>query len=220
MALKAVLFDMDGVIVDTEPLHKKAFFKVFEDLDLKITPEYFSTFTGESTKNVCKRLVEENNLSVEPDFIMNKKREYFKYFFDHDQEFDLLPGVRELFEVYYQSNIKMILASSASMNTINWVFEKFGIANYFLAKISGDELKESKPNPEIFNLAAQLANTSNEECMVIEDSAKGILAAHRASIFCAAYKSKNTKFQDYSLANIVVNEFSELEPEKLTKYFQ
>ncbi|PID93424.1 MAG: ABC transporter ATP-binding protein, partial [Bacteroidetes bacterium] len=117
------------------------------------------------------------------------------------------------------NGIKMVLASSASMDTITWVFEKFDLNPYFLGKISGADLKESKPNPEIFLKASALANEPIENCMVIEDSTNGILASHRAGIFCAAYKSEHSVLQDYSKANIVVDEFSELEVEKMAKYF-
>lgn len=220
MSLKAVLFDMDGVIVDTEPLHTKAYYRVFEHLGLNITDEYFATCTGESTKNVFARLIQNFDLSHEISDLVNLKRQYFKQLFDEDRSFDLLPGVEDLFKAYRENNIELVLASSASMNTIKWVFDKFDLTQYFKAKISGDELKASKPHPEIFNIAAQLADCKKHECMVIEDSTNGILAAHRAEIFCAAYRSKNTHQQDYSLANMVVDSFDELHPLKMEKYFQ
>ncbi len=220
MALKAVLFDMDGVIVDTEPLHKKAYYQVFEDLKIEVTPELYESFTGFSTRKVCTTLKNHFDLPLEVDEISAQKRSYFKHYFDNDTEFDLLPGVRELFESYRQEGITLILASSASMNTINWVLEKFEIGFYFKAKVSGDELAESKPNPEIFNIAAQLSGKDKSECMVIEDSTNGILAAHRAGIFCAAYQSFHSKGQDYELANIVVDDLRKLKPELLETYFK
>ena len=113
----------------------------------------------------------------------------------------------------------MVLASSAHMNTINWVFEKFDLEKYFIAKISGADLKESKPHPEIFDLAAELSGELKENCMVIEDSTNGIIAANRAEIFCAAYQSEHSKMQDYHLANILVKEFSDLEVQKVSKFF-
>jgi beta-phosphoglucomutase-like phosphatase (HAD superfamily) len=104
------------------------------------------------------------------------------------------------------------------MNTINWVFDKFDIGKYFMGKISGADLEESKPNPEIFIKASQIA-VEPENCMVIEDSTNGIIASHRANIFCAAYKSEHSKLQKYDLANIVVSDFSDLEISKIQQYF-
>lgn len=219
MPLKAVLFDMDGVIVDTEPLHHKAYFNTFKDLNIHVTDELYATFTGYSTKKVCNTLIEKFNLDISPEEIAAIKRKYFKHYFDTDQDFDLIPGVRELIMHYYQEGIKLVLASSASLNTIHWVFEKFDLERYFIGKISGAELTESKPHPEIFLKAAEIAQESKENCMVIEDSTNGILAANRAGIFCAAYRSEHSALQDYHLADILVSDFSELETSKIQKYF-
>ncbi|MFT3919766.1 HAD family hydrolase [Cloacibacterium sp.] len=219
MPLKAVLFDMDGVIVDTEPLHRKAYFNTFKDLNIAVSEEFYTSLTGTSTKKSTQMIKDEFNLDVLPEEIAASKRKYFKHYFDTDPEFDLLPGVRELIVHYFENGIKLVLASSASMNTINWVFEKFDLEKYFMGKISGADLEESKPNPEIFIKASQIADESRESCMVIEDSTNGIIASHRANIFCAAYKSEHSKLQKYDLANIVVSDFSDLEISKIQQYF-
>lgn len=219
MPLKAVLFDMDGVIVDTEPLHRKAYFKTFNDLGIDVSEELYASFTGASTKRVCDTLIQEFNLKQTYEEIAKTKRDYFKEYFYNDEEFDLISGVRELIQHYYDNRIKLILASSATMTTINMVFEKFELEPYFSGKISGADLKESKPHPEVFLLAAEMANEPVENCMVIEDSTNGILASHRANIFCAAYRSPHSKNQDYTLANIVISDYAELELDKISKYF-
>lgn len=210
---------MDGVIVDTEPLHRKAYFKTFNQLEIEVSEDLYTSFTGASTKRVCETLINEFNLSHTHEDITTIKRTHFKDYFYNDEDFDLIPGVRQLIEHYYENNVKLIVASSASMTTINMVFEKFGLEKYFSGKISGADLKESKPHPEIFQLAAKLANEPIENCMVIEDSTNGILAAHRANIFCAAYKSFHSHNQDYSLANIVITDYCEIEKDKISHYF-
>jgi HAD superfamily hydrolase (TIGR01509 family) len=219
MSLKAVLFDMDGVIVDTEPLHRKAYFKLFDDLGIDVSEELYTSFTGASTKKVCTTLIEKYQLNESPKELAMIKRKYFKYYFYHDADFNLLPGVKSLIENFFENNIKLVLASSASIITINMVFEKFDLEKYFIGKISGDELKESKPHPEIFLIAAEVANEPKQNCMVIEDSTNGILAAYSAGIFCAAYKSEHSVGQNYDKANLVISDFSEIEFEKIEKYF-
>lgn len=219
MPLNAVLFDMDGVIVDTEPLHRKAYLKTFDDLKIEVSDEFYSTFTGASTQHVCESLAETFGLEYSWEEIAAMKRKYFKDFFDHDPDFDLIPGVLDLIKDYFQHNIKLVLASSAHMNTINWMFDRFDLEQYFTGKISGASLKESKPNPEIFILAAEMAGEPRANCMVIEDSTNGILAAHRAGIFCAGYRSEHSKMQDYHLADITVDDFAELKTDKIRNYF-
>ena len=219
MSLNAVLFDMDGVIVDTEPLHRKAYFKTFNQLEVAVSEELYTSFTGASTKRVFDIIIGHFDLSETHEDLSVIKRAHFKDYFYNDEEFDLIPGVRNLIEHYYDNGITLILASSATMTTINMVFEKFGLGKYFSGKISGADLKESKPHPEIFLKAAEMAGENIQNCMVIEDSTNGILAAHRANIFCAAYKSLHTHNQDYSLANIIVSDYDELEVGKISKFF-
>ncbi|AYO58500.1 ABC transporter ATP-binding protein [Chryseobacterium sp. 6424] len=219
MPLKAILFDMDGVIVDTEPLHRKAYFKMFEDLNISVSEKLYTSFTGASTQKVCTTLVEKFSLNSTHEELASIKRRYFKHYFDHDADFDLLPGVKDLIENYFDNGLKVILASSAHMNTINWVFEKFRLEKYFSGKISGADLKESKPHPEIFQLAAEMAGEPTENCLVIEDSTNGIMAAHAAGIFCAAYKSPHSKDQNYELANILVEDFAHLKLPKIQRFF-
>lgn len=219
MSLKAVLFDMDGVIVDTEPLHRKAYFKTFKDLGIEVSEDLYTTFTGAATKRVFETLIDQFNLKHTSEDLAKIKRDYFKDYFYNDEEFDLIIGVKDLIEHYFENGITLILASSATMVTINMVFEKFELEKYFSGKISGADLKESKPHPEVFQLAAELANEPVENCMVIEDSTNGILAAHRANIFCAAYRSPHSKNQDYTLADTVVSDYEELQLDKISKYF-
>lgn len=219
MPLKAVLFDMDGVIVDTEPLHRKAYFKVFNDVGIDVSEDMYAGFTGNSTKKVCEKLIAAFNLDHNWEELAERKRQYFKHYFDSDPDFDLIPGVRDLIIHYHDLGIRLVLASSAHMNTINWVFEKFGLEPYFNAKISGADLKESKPHPEIFQLAAELAGEPRENCLVIEDSTNGIMAAKAAGIFCAAYASEHSKMQDYTNAGVLVYDFEDLRYDKISRYF-
>lgn len=219
MPLNAVLFDMDGVIVDTEPLHRKAYFKMFDDLGIEVPEELYTTFTGSSTKKVCNTLIEKFALQHSHEELAAIKRSYFKHYFDTDTDFELLPGVKKIIENYYENGLKLILASSAHMNTINWVFEKFELEKYFLGKISGADLQESKPHPEIFITAAEMAGEAKENCMVIEDSTNGIEAAYSAGIFCVAYQSAHSSNQVYDKASLLVSDFSDIEFEKIGKYF-
>lgn len=219
MPLKAVLFDMDGVIVDTEPLHRKAYFQLFDDLEIIVSEELYTSFTGSSTKKVCNTLIENYQLSHSHEELAIVKRKYFKDYFYNDADFNLLPGVKSLIENYFENDIKLVLASSASIITIDMVFEKFDLEKYFIGKISGADLKESKPHPEIFLIAAEIAKESKENCMVIEDSTNGIIAAHSAGIFCTAYKSEHSVGQNYEKANLVISDFSEIEVAKMENCF-
>ncbi|WP_452219346.1 HAD family hydrolase [Lacinutrix undariae] len=208
--LKAVLFDMDGVIVDTEPLHHKAYYKMFADFNIKVSNELYESLTGQSTKNVCKKICKHFNLTATPLELELNKRSHFNGMFDSDPSLQLLDGVLSLIKNYYDNGLTLILASSASMGTINKVFTRFELDQYFKAKLSGADLKASKPHPEIFIKAAEAALQPSEFCMVIEDSTNGIQAAFDAKIYCVGYDSKNSKNQDYTKANMVISDFSDI----------
>ncbi|MGR7814140.1 HAD family hydrolase [Lacinutrix undariae] len=208
--LKAVLFDMDGVIVDTEPLHHKAYYKMFADFNIKVSNELYESLTGQSTKNVCKKICKHFNLTATPLELELNKRSHFNGMFDSDPSLQLLDGVLSLIKNYYDNGLTLILASSASMGTINKVFTRFELDQYFKAKLSGADLKASKPHPEIFIKAAEAALQPSDFCMVIEDSTNGIQAAFDAKIYCVGYDSKNSKNQDYTKANMVISDFSDI----------
>ncbi len=208
--LKAVLFDMDGVIVDTEPLHRKAYFKMFDDFKIEVTEALYNSFTGQSTINICKRLVNHFNLENSPQELVNTKRKHFKYLFQNDTELALIDGVLDLIKDYHNNGLKLVVASSASMPNINRIFDRFDLNPYFMGKFSGADLKNSKPHPEIFVKAANHTGYKKNECMVIEDSTNGIKAAYDAGIFCVGFKSPHSSNQDYSLANITITNYNEI----------
>jgi len=131
----------------------------------------------------------------------------------------LLDGVEELINDYFKQGLTLIVASSASMFTINNVMKRFNLDRFFSNKLSGADLKASKPHPEIFINAAKAANALPNECFVIEDSTNGIKAAKRAGIYCVAYKSEHSKNQDYTLADMVISDYNEIYFSKIQGIF-
>lgn len=217
--IKAVLFDMDGVIIDTEPLHRKAYFGMFDHYQIEVLEKQYQSFTGQSTINVCRQLCAFFELPNPPQELVDKKRSIFKQLFKSDPDLDLIAGVRELIQNYHEAGLTLVLASSASMGTINSVFERFDLDQYFVDKLSGANLEASKPHPEIFLKAAQSSGFSIENCMVIEDSTSGITAAKAAKSYCVAFKSPHSKNQDYSKADKIISNFTEIHYPKINHYF-
>lgn len=208
--LKTVIFDMDGVIVDTEPLHYKAYYQMFYDVSINVDEDLYKTFTGQSTLEICKKLCHEFQLTKSPEELVTIKRKHFEYLFNNDTDLKLLDGVLDLIKNYHNHQLTLVLASSASMPNINRIFNRFNLDQYFKAKLSGADLKASKPHPEIFIKAAKASGFKKDECIVIEDSTNGIEAAKAAGIFCVGFKSPHSIHQDYSKADKVINDFSEI----------
>nr|WP_321237561.1 HAD-IA family hydrolase [uncultured Psychroserpens sp.] len=204
---KAALFDMDGVIVDSEPLHYKAYYQMFSDVNIEVPDDLYAAFTGQSTLEICTTLVTRFKLPLGAQTLVDIKRHHFKQLFDNDDTLELLDGVLDLIKDYHSHGMALILASSASMPNINRIFERFDLDQYFVAKISGADLKKSKPHPEIFIKAAELSGHEPKDCFVIEDSTNGIAAAKAANIYCIGYDSLHSDDQDYSKADLVVSSF-------------
>jgi HAD superfamily hydrolase (TIGR01509 family) len=209
--LQTVIFDMDGVIVDTEPVHKHAYYQHFKLLGIDVSSEIFATFTGNSTKNVFEKIKDHFGIIEDTTTLIEKKRSLFNAAFDTKEDLFLLDGVADLIKQLHQNGIQLILASSSSKVTISRVFNRFNLHPYFSHIVSGEDFPQSKPNPAIFLEAVRLSNSKKENCIVIEDSTNGIKAAHAAGIFCVGYRSVNSKKQDYSLANVVIDNFEELD---------
>jgi len=208
--IHTVIFDMDGVIVDTEPVHHYAYDLHFKQLNIPITPEMYASFTGNSTKNIFERLKAEFNLEEDVQTLVETKRNLFNDAFDSKEDLYLLDGVENLIKDLHQNGMQLVLASSSATVTINRIFNRFGLHHYFTHIVSGEDFPKSKPHPAIFQHAAFLANTPVEQCIVIEDSTNGVAAAKAAGIYCVGYDSVNSKLQDYSKADRVISHFNEL----------
>lgn len=217
--LKAVLFDMDGVIVDTEPLHHKAYKQMFSKVGIEVSSNMYEGFTGQSTYDICKQLCSHFELKQNPQELVQLKRDFFTKLFFEDDDLQLINGVEQLIKNYFDNGLTLILASSASMFTINNVMKRFNLDPYFSEKLSGADLKASKPHPEIFINAAKAARVLQNECFVIEDSTNGIKAAKGAGIFCVAYKSEHSKNQDYTLADMVISDYNEISFDRIKSTF-
>ena len=201
---------MDGVIVDTEPVHHYAYNQHFKQLNIEVTPEMYATFTGNSTKNTYEKLKSHFEIAESVPDLVEAKRNLFNDAFDSKEDLCLIDGVEDLIKELYHNGMQLVLASSSANVTIDRVFRRFGLHQYFTHLVSGEDFPNSKPHPAIFEHAAKLSQTSVENCIVIEDSTNGILAAKAAGIYCIGYDSINTKLQDYSKADKVIKDFSEL----------
>ncbi|MFV8366405.1 HAD family hydrolase [Flavobacterium sp. XS1P27] len=208
--IQTVIFDMDGVIVDTEPVHRYAYFKQFDELNITVTEDMYTSFTGFSTRNTFQKLKEIFVIEDEVEDLIQRKRNIFNDAFDSKADLELLQGVENLIKELHQNGMQLILASSASKVTIERVFSRFKLHEYFTHVVSGEDFPKSKPHPAIFEHAASLSVAPKENCIVIEDSTNGIKAAKAAGILCVGYNSVHSEAQDLSEADVVINHFNEL----------
>jgi beta-phosphoglucomutase len=209
--LKAIIFDMDGVLVNTEPHHIIIEKQLFAGLNLNITEEEHGTYMGKSTDVMWMEIIRKHNLSYKlQELTERNKKEIIRYFTEM-KEIELMPGIVNILEKLFEKRVPMAVASSSDAETIEIILSRTGLSKYFHYRVSSGMVKKSKPAPDIFLYTADLLSVKPEECIVIEDSENGIKAAKAAGMFCVAYRGKSPGTQDQSLADEYISDFSHLE---------
>ncbi len=205
--LKAVIFDMDGVIIDSEPIHFEREKMLFRELGLSISDEEHNSFVGITGRDMWKRIKRKYNLEQSVDELVRFDRSQLNHYFFYPDKIKSIPGIKDLIEELSNHKIKLVLASSAPLNRIVLILEKLRLRQYFSEIVSGEEVEYGKPNPDIFFHAASLAGVKPKDCLVIEDSRNGVEAAKLAGMKCLGFKNPNSGNQDLSSADMVIESF-------------
>jgi len=215
--LRAVIFDFDGVITDSEVLHLRAFNQSLSPYGIEITTnEYYTTYLG-FNDNDCYRLLVENGLlkmdEQEINTIMNQKKRIFEQL--AKTEGKMIEGVRDFLTMLEQNDIPMAICSGSLLTEVEMVLEDARLRHLFEVIVSGEQVKKGKPHPEGFLLTLQRLNENREnpitgnQCVVIEDSHWGLEAAKAAGMHTIAV-TNSYDAEQLSMAQKIVNQLNEL----------
>lgn len=203
----AIIWDMDGVIVDTAPYHFKSWRYVFRKRGIDFTEADFKRKFGQRNDAIIRSTIGSNIADNEMEAIAREKEEYFRRIvWDNVKP---LPGATELIKTLAEQGFKMAVASSAPPENIQLLLGSLGITGYFQQVVSGREVTESKPSPQIFLLAAKKLGVARENCIVIEDAIAGVAAAKKAGMFCIAVTTTNPR-ESLREADLVIDSLAEL----------
>lgn len=208
--LKAFIFDMDGVIIDSEPLHFQSDRMVMKDYNIDITDDELNSFVGVTNPEMWAALAEKYNMKATVEELLTIQNQYKTELFGKI-ELQPINGVLELLSELKEKGISIALASSSSRVFIELVLRGLHIYEYFDVIISGEEVTNGKPAPDIFLKAAAELKIDPFECVVLEDSSNGVKAAKAAGMKCIAYKNPNSGIQDISLADCAVSTLVKLD---------
>lgn len=179
--IKAVIFDMDGVLIDTERISFKSYKEILEEYNYDISIEFYLTLLGRNVQSIKSRFIEVYGENFPFDEIYKKKSKLATDTIDKDGV-SMKEGVHELIDYLKENKYKIAVATSTRKERAHKLLADINIINKVDYIICGDQVKNSKPNPEIFLKAAKGLNVYPKECIVIEDSEVGIMAAYAANM--------------------------------------
>ena len=181
MGKEAVIFDMDGVIFDTEKVYLDIWQRVFEKYGYKMTKELYITVMGTGRENVIKIFLDNfgDGLPIEK---MYEEKDKQLFFIIENEGIPLKEGVKELFSMLKERNYKIALGTSAKRERVEKQIKDKWLKESFDAIVCGDDVEKGKPNPDIFLKAANKLEVDRERCIVVEDSLAGVKAGHNAGM--------------------------------------
>ena len=206
--MKGFIFDLDGVIVDTAKYHYLAWKHLADELGIPFTEEDNESFKGVSRKRCLEMLLEMGGLEVSQEqfdaWLREKNDDYLGYIATMDES-EILPDVHKVLDYLRERNVPMALGS-ASKNA-KPILEKVGLLSYFKAVVDGNEVMKAKPDPQVFQIAAERLGLRSEQCVVFEDAQAGIEAANAAGMLSIGIGQAGV----LSEANRVFRDFTEIE---------
>lgn len=207
---KCVIFDMDGVIIDSEPIHQKCERKMFQLLGINVSEDEHNAFMGTTDETWWSWLGSKYDLPIKiPEIIQLKKKLYMEYL-RQEVHIKPIPYVSELISDLHKNNFLLALASSSPHEQIDYILSCFELKKYFNLTISGEDVEKGKPSPEIFLKVSERLQVPPELCIVIEDSFNGVSAAKSANMKCIGYMNPSSGNQDLSKADILIISFNGL----------
>ena len=214
--IHAIIFDMDGVLIDSQPMHYLGDQQTLAAHSVEVPVEEMTAYAGTTNQLRFELFKERYHLDADvADMIREREATMIRL----GRESDAVPteGSVALLESIKADGLKTAVASSSSYPFIYAVLEKLGILSYFDLIFSGEDVKNGKPAPDVFLETCEKLQETPETCVVIEDSANGVLAAVRAGMACLGYQNPTSGEQDLSKANAVIDDFRTIDADFLIR---
>ncbi|MFC1649804.1 HAD family hydrolase [Patescibacteria group bacterium] len=212
MPIKAIIFDLNGTVLDDEHIYASAFRNVLKSLGQEVDDAEHVLGIGVAENwPILLRKFKIKTKKTAHELASLTTKEYLKLF---DSEVVLTKGFEEFAQNVRESGISTALATSNSWEVVEKAFDKFGIDKYFECVTTGEEVTQKKPSPESFLLTADKLGVEPKMCVVIEDADSGIEAAKSADMMVIAIQNANAE------ANFNISDFTDLTPERLASLIQ
>lgn len=207
MVKDSIIFDMDGVIFDTERIYMDIWIKVYRKHGYEMTPELYKTFIGRDKPSLIKILEDKFGAGFNGVEMFDECERYLKEAID-EGKVTIKEGSLEIIDFLKKKNYKLAIATSSPRTKLDMQLKIHNLEECFDAIICADDVTKSKPDPEIFLVAAEKLSTKPEKCIVIEDSPAGICAAYNAGI--AAIHVEDLVQADERIKSCSIEQFKNL----------
>lgn len=204
-----MIFDMDGVLIDSEPTHERIEKEMFQELGFELSAEEHRAFQGTSSVEMWQMVVARHSLAQPAAVFSDEHRRRFLGYL-RSGDVTVIDGVHDLLQELRSAGQSLALASSSVRQVVEAVLEAFSLEGFFSALTTGDEVKQSKPAPDIFLMTASRMDVLPGDCVVVEDSKNGVTAAKAAGMTCVRYYPGNAEVPSESAEDHSVRSMAEL----------
>lgn len=215
--IKTIIFDMDGVLINSEPISRKVEKQLYKKYNIPYNKELIESLIGKRIENYWESIF--NYYGIEPIAVDRIAKEHEEKYLALKSEVKLMNHVEQWLQQLKNEGYKIFIASSSHVKIIEEMIKKFAIEEYIDGYVGGNLVKRGKPNPDIFEKALEISEMKPDECIVFEDSANGIQAATAAGIKCIGFNNKNLHNQDHSKALMTITEFSDDNYKKIRRLY-
>ncbi|WMT39321.1 HAD family phosphatase [Paenibacillus sp. D2_2] len=209
MSKQAFIFDMDGVIIDSEPLHFAVDIETMEYFGHPLTKEQFEKYVGMTNPEMWADIKREYGIGQTVDELIDYQLTQ-KIQAIRNMEIEPMDGIRPFIAELKRRGISIGLASSSPRVFIEAVLSRFELLSEFGSIVSGEEVPQGKPAPDVYLEAAKQLRVSPECCVVLEDAKHGVAAAKAAGMKCIGFTNPNSGEQDLSQADLIIDHVGEI----------
>lgn len=207
--LKAVIFDLDGVIIDSEPLHTKAVVQALRQYNVELTQDYCNQFIGTTVVHMMETIRNDYSLQASVEELIRADQTARQQLLQ-SETYPVVPNIRGFIADLYEHGVQLAVASSSTQEEIEAVIHRLSLEPFFSVLLSGTKVAHPKPAPDIFLEAARRLSVEPSECVVVEDSFLGVTAAKAAGMTRIGFLNPNSGNQDLSHVDFVVESFEEI----------